>query len=1360
MQELETICPYPGLRPFTEEESLYFKGREDQIIKLTHLLEEKKFLMVTGASGDGKSSLIYGGLIPQARAGFFKASYSSWHVAGVRPERSPMKNMAASIASQLQMDKTTIEVELSRGFSSLVELYKSSSLYIDKESREWLEAGEETRNQLERRAGNFLIIIDQFEEFFTNPENFPQGVPSQDARLLLNIILETSKISLRDNLPIYIVCTMRSDFIGQCAAFRGLPEFIGFSQFFVPRLQRKELQQVIKEPATLSGNRITDRLVDRLIFDLEEGLDQLPILQHALKQIWKAADSGRETMDLIHYAMVGGMDGEKLPKEDLLRFREWKEKLPEYEKSHLDKPGLANVLDIHANKLYEEASANYTRKGLIPLTKKEAKLITGLAFSCLTRIDESRAVRNRMTLKEITNIINDQRFSTEVVAGILSIFREPENTLLRPFIEDEHDQLSKPLEPEAVLDITHESLIRNWQLLKKWSGREFEYYTVFLDLKQQLNRWIDNGKSNDYLLPIGPLTYFENWYKQCRPNKFWINRYNESDSAPEEKVKESEFILRDLQKFLRRSALQLLITRTFMKYGAAKIARTAGLIVLLGLGITLVYNWHIRQNNVVIHNLIQEGTTFLKDKETSAEFKALFVLFSSRLDTSNISAISREVTDNQTKIDIALKIFERIFFINKESDPSIKGQALSFADNLIRRSNPQPELTDISALNRNLNNFNDLVRDESYYLLSKPDKSLNSHLNENVSLLGKMITGVFAAPSINRNIDIKALNIGIENTLNFMSLSPDHIQELINSISPFENNPSAYKKFVTIFPEKATLNVGFAQTVSHNGGYEKLAYLYAAQGDVPKVLSCLDSLNKYNKNYDQNWNNSTNIAGYFLMYGHKQAFKNFVKVYSKTVGMPGYVFVRTIANLAGIEELRRCVKFIQHGNYNENLALFDYDLVKELFGIYKSTIEEEIRNKNELNFNLALLYKHEGAVYDKNYGIKAYRLNRNSVDSLFSLANNYYSKLPKEFLDSSIEVYIEPALGNKEKRVMKRSHIFLYPDQFKVCESFTYVGDFRYYDDAYFKYMIQHNLFGKYYHDQDDYKLLITWISSYFEMYSILSGTDYWNRAALNYPSLSQATLISLDSIIVNSGYSAQLDDAWINLKLANDYFEAGDTLSAYNRVKRLKFLVFNKDYGTEDSPFHNMILKVAKQLSIHGKRNEAMAIVAQFSNTKNKLLGYSKLAAFTKMNGFDKESEIYKDSALTYFKRVKYFRENVGNLGYDYRTGLVEMLTLQNNSRSNRQARELISSIDYEAKLNGVLSGVRTLARMDKYYDARASVPGLANTEDKLRCILAILYVEVQKRSARVDNTWNRFDKDLLGWIDYTDFLYDLLEY
>ena len=1362
MQETEAICPYPGLRPFTEEESLYFKGREDQIIKLTSLLEEKKFLMVTGASGDGKSSLIYGGFIPQARAGFFKSHYSKWFVAGFRPERSPMKNMTEAIAEQLGSDLATTAIELSRGFSSLTDLYKASPLFIDKESNNWHVAGEEERDAMERNAGNLLIIIDQFEEFFTNPENFTQGVPSQDSRLLLNIILETAKISLRDSLPVYVACTMRSDYIGQCAAFRGLPEFIGFSQFFVPRLQRRELQQVIEEPAILSGNRISKRLTDRLIFDLEEGVDQLPILQHALKQIWKAADDGREEMDLIHYAMVGGMNGDKLPVEELERFRAWRLKLPEYETRYLLNAGLTNVLDIHANKLYEEAADSYNRKAATRITVKEAKLIIALSFSCLTRIDENRAVRNRMTLEEITSIINNPKFSAEVVSGVLSIFREPENTLIRPFIDNTDNRNAEPPGPEMVLDITHEALIRNWQLLKKWSGKEFEYYTVYLDLKQQLNRWIDSGKSSDYLLPIGPLTYFEQWYKECRPNKFWINRYNQSESAPSDKLKESESILGNLQKFIRKSALHLLITRTFMKYGAAKIMSSAAIVILLMSSIFLVYSWHIRRNDVVIGNLINEGAALINDKETASEYKAFFILSASRLDSANIITISRQVTANQTKIDIALKIFERIYFVNKESDPTIMGQALAFADSLIWLSSPLSTLKDVSLLSTNLNNLNDLVRNESYYLQTRTDEKMHLHLKNNIKLLGDIIFSILSAPSIDRDIDIKALNIGIENSLNFKSLDPDQIKTLTSFISPFENNSKSRKKFDNLFPKDALLNVGFAKTVSHNGGYQKLAYLFAAQGDVPNVLRCLDSLNFYNINYDQNWNNSTNIGGYFLMYGHDHSFQEFVKAYSKKLGLQSHTFVKTISYMAGIQQLQRGLKFIRHGNYNENLALFDYDLIKDLFRIYKSSIEDDIKDKNELNFNLAILYKQEGVVYDKISRERTYGYNRKYIDSLFSIANDYYSRLPKAFLEEKTEVSIQPSVNGSilEKRVMKRRHIFLYPDQFKECESFTYAGDYRYFGDAYFKYMIKHDLFARYYHDQSDYQLLITWVNSYFELYNILSGTGYWNREGLNYTLLSHDTFLALDSIIVNSGYSDLLDDAWIKLKLANDYFESGDSLMAFEKLKKLKFLIFNKPYREEDIPFHNMQIIIASQLAINGKRNEAMEIVEQFSSIKNRILGYSKLATFCKFNGFESESEIYLDSALTSLNRVKFFRYNRGDLRFDYRTGLVEILTLKDNGTSKRLARKLVSSMEFESKLNGLITNVRTLAEMGHYYEARSSVPSLANPEDRLRCITAVLYTEVLRRSDDSENEWSKFDTNLLGWLNYTEFLYDLYEY
>src|SRR6266481_4446903 len=94
------ICPYPGLRPFSEEESIFFKGREEHIEKIISQLEEKKFVMLTGASGDGKSSLVYAGVIPNAKAGFFKAKFNNWLIADFRPERTPLKNLAAVIAEK------------------------------------------------------------------------------------------------------------------------------------------------------------------------------------------------------------------------------------------------------------------------------------------------------------------------------------------------------------------------------------------------------------------------------------------------------------------------------------------------------------------------------------------------------------------------------------------------------------------------------------------------------------------------------------------------------------------------------------------------------------------------------------------------------------------------------------------------------------------------------------------------------------------------------------------------------------------------------------------------------------------------------------------------------------------------------------------------------------------------------------------------------------------------------------------------------------------------------------------------------------------------------------------------------------
>ena len=231
MIEETTICPYTGLRPFTEDESLYFKGRDEHIEQATKQLAKNKFIMLTGASGDGKSSLVYAGIIPNAKAGFLKSQFSNWSVADFRPERNPLKNLSHSLARQLGItNEHTVNTELRHGFSALVDMYKASPLYLDATEEDLSLLDDQQKSKRKRSTANLIIIADQFEEFFTNPENFHKGVPSQEASLVVNLLLETARIALEESLPIYVIITMRSDFIGQCASFRGLPEAIGFSQ--------------------------------------------------------------------------------------------------------------------------------------------------------------------------------------------------------------------------------------------------------------------------------------------------------------------------------------------------------------------------------------------------------------------------------------------------------------------------------------------------------------------------------------------------------------------------------------------------------------------------------------------------------------------------------------------------------------------------------------------------------------------------------------------------------------------------------------------------------------------------------------------------------------------------------------------------------------------------------------------------------------------------------------------------------------------------------------------------------------------------------------------------------------------------
>ena len=516
-----TICPYPGLRPFTEEESIFFKGRDLHIRQIVKMLERNKMAFITGASGDGKSSMVYAGVVPYIRAGFSKAEFNSWIVCDFKPQRNPLESLVKNLSEQLQVPYDDTLVKLRRGFKALVKTYKESGFYV--------KDGKNAAN----RGKNLLIIADQFEEIFTMNENFNNGTPSNDAYTTVNLLLETIRISIAEQLPVYVIFTMRSDYISQCTVFKDLPEFIAFSQFFVPQLKRSEILQVIEQPAVMAGGSVSSRLSEVLSNNLNSGFDQLPVLQHALNLLWKTANNGSETLDLIHLAKIAGISKDLLSDSERQEFNRWFALLPDYQKKYYEKPDLNNVLNAHAGTLYESAfdyymqNADWADKTITP---DESKQIIETAFKTLTKIDDNRLVRSRCTLNEITGIINKPHITDATVCAVLNIFRSDDNTLLQPFIVKE-DINTQYLSGDTTLDVTHEALIRNWKMLADWDREELENLKEYNDFSAQMQRWLDNGRSPEFLLGAGNYAIFSNWYDRCKPNLYWILK-NDNSQRP------------------------------------------------------------------------------------------------------------------------------------------------------------------------------------------------------------------------------------------------------------------------------------------------------------------------------------------------------------------------------------------------------------------------------------------------------------------------------------------------------------------------------------------------------------------------------------------------------------------------------------------------------------------------------------------------------------------------------------------------------------------------------------------------------------------------------------------------------------
>src|SRR4051794_16324879 len=265
-----STSPYPGLRAFRADESDIFFGREEQTDCLLERLQRSHFLAVVGPSGCGKSSLVRAGMIAALESGFMADAGSRWRVAEMRPGDRPISRLAGALsASQTWASERAasaeetvfLEAGLRRGPLGLTEMLQETLLATNT---------------------NLLLLVDQFEEIF----RFREKGDRDEADAFVALLLATSQ---QREARVYVVITMRSDFLGDCTLFKDLPEAINGSQYLTPRLTRQQCRAAIGGPAKVFGGDLEPALVNRLLNDFGPDPDQLPLLQHALMRMWTRA---------------------------------------------------------------------------------------------------------------------------------------------------------------------------------------------------------------------------------------------------------------------------------------------------------------------------------------------------------------------------------------------------------------------------------------------------------------------------------------------------------------------------------------------------------------------------------------------------------------------------------------------------------------------------------------------------------------------------------------------------------------------------------------------------------------------------------------------------------------------------------------------------------------------------------------------------------------------------------------------------------------------------------------------------------------------------------------------------------------
>lgn len=397
--------PYLGLSAFEAEQEKYFYGREEAVRMLITHLTNSRFLSILGYSGSGKSSLIKAGLLPQLSRDRIPGS-SQWSVESFTPGKHPRGKLVDILARDREQNQP------------------------------------------------FVIFIDQFEEVFTLCED------EAERQGFIRLIAEEMNDSERKSR---MIIALRGDFLSRCANYPDVLNLINHiptTTYIVKSLGIEELPEAIEKPAELHGVKFERGLVSHIAQDVAGQPGALPLLQYALKELWRVCiekpASPEPLLTKKGYEEIGGVQG---------------------------------ALENRANVIYQSLSDG-------------DRIFVRKLFMELVQLGEGKEVTRRRVDWERLRAIADSPEQLERVIGLLAGSQQ------RLIIVDKNS-----------VEVVHEALLCRWKLLSGWIEEDLENIRISRRLEVACREWEKTyRKSDDALLTGARLAEVEEWEKRVQPH--------------------------------------------------------------------------------------------------------------------------------------------------------------------------------------------------------------------------------------------------------------------------------------------------------------------------------------------------------------------------------------------------------------------------------------------------------------------------------------------------------------------------------------------------------------------------------------------------------------------------------------------------------------------------------------------------------------------------------------------------------------------------------------------------------------------------------------------------------------------------